>query len=74
MTSTVKSFDELPVMLKASHIKQVLGLSTGKVYQVMHSEGFPTQYFGKPMMVLKSDFIEWLEQNKGQGRRDKGGL
>ena len=68
MTSTIKSFNELPIMLQASHIKQVLGLSTGKAYQVMHSEGFPTQYFGKRMMVLKSDFMEWLEQNKGQSR------
>ena len=68
MIGIITSFDELPVMLQASHIKQVLGLSTGKAYQVMHSEGFPTQYFGKRMMVLKSDFMEWLEQNKGQSR------
>ena len=68
MISTIRSFDELPIMLQASHIKQVLGLSTGKAYQVMHSEGFPTQHFGKRMMVLKSDFMEWLEQNKGQSR------
>ena len=68
MTSIVKNFDELPIMLQASHVKQVLGLSTGKAYQLMHSEGFPTQYFGKRMMVLKPDFIKWLEQNKGQSR------
>jgi len=68
MTSTVKNFDELPVMLQASHVKQVLGLSTGKAYQLMHSEGFPTQRFGRRVMVLKADFIEWLEQNKGQSR------
>ena len=69
MTSTIKSFDELPVMLQASHVQQVLGLSTGKAYEVMNSEGFPTQRFGKRVMVLKTDFIEWLEQNKGQGRK-----
>ena len=68
MVSTVKSFDELPVMLQATHVKQVLGLSTGKAYQLMHSDGFTTQYFGKRMMVLKPDFIKWLEQNKGQSR------
>lgn len=68
MTSTIKSFDELPVMLHANHVKQVLGLSTGKAYELMHSKDFPTQYFGRRVMVLKTDFIEWLEQNKGQGR------
>lgn len=68
MTSTVKNFDELPVMLQAAHVKQVLGLSTGKAYQLMHSEGFPTQRFGRRVMVLKADFIKWLEQNKRQSR------
>lgn len=68
MTSIVKNFDELPVMLHASHVKQVLGLSTGKAYQLMHSEGFPAQHFGRRVMVLKADFIEWLEQNKSQSR------
>jgi len=66
MATDIRSFDELPVMLQANHLKQVLGLSNGKVYQLMHSEGFPTQYFGKRMMVMKSDFIRWLEQNRHQ--------
>ena len=69
MLSTIRSFDELPVMLHASHVRQVLGLSTGKAYAVMNSEGFPAQRFGRRVMVLKADFIEWLEQNKGQGRK-----
>lgn len=60
----VKSFDELPVMLQASHVQQVLGLSTGKAYEVMNSEGFPAQHFGRRVMVLKADFVKWLEQNK----------
>lgn len=68
MVSTIKTFDELPVMLHASHVQQVLGLSTGKAYQVMNSEGFPAQHFGRRVMVLKADFIGWLEQNKNQGR------
>jgi len=68
MANDIRNFDELPVMLQANHLKQVLGLSSGKVYQLMHSEGFPTQYFGKRMMVMKSDFIRWLEQNRQQGQ------
>ena len=68
MTSIVKNFDELPIMLQASHVKQVLGLSTGKAYQLLRSEGFPAQRFGRRVMVLKADFIKWLEQNKGQSR------
>lgn len=71
MNETITSFEMLPVMLQATHIKQVLGLSTGKAYQLMHSDGFPTQYFGKRMMVLKADFIEWLEQNRAKTESDK---
>lgn len=70
MMSSIRSFDELPVMLQASHVKRVLELSTGKTYQLMHSEGFPTQYFGKRVMVLKSDFLDWLEQNKTNSTRE----
>lgn len=58
------SFDDLPPMLQAKHVKLVLGLSTGKVYQIMKSNGFPAQRFGKRIMVLKTDFMDWLEQNK----------
>lgn len=68
MNAIVTNFEMLPVMLQASHVKQVLGLSTGKAYQLLRSEGFPAQRFGRRVMVLKADFIEWLEQNKGQGR------
>lgn len=60
----LQSFDDLPPMLQAKHVRLVLGLSTGKVYQIMKSDGFPTQRFGKRIMVLKSDFLDWLEQNK----------
>lgn len=68
MVSTVKSFDELPRYAPSHPRQAVLGLSTGKAYQLMHSEGFPTQRFGRRVMVLKADFIKWLEQNKGQSR------
>lgn len=60
----LQSFDDLPPMLQAKHVRLALGLSTGKVYQIMKSDGFPTQRFGKRIMVLKSDFLDWLEQNK----------
>ena len=68
MNAIVTNFEMLPVMLQASHVKQVLGLSTGKAYQLLRSEGFPAQRFGRRVMVLKADFIKWLEQNKGQSR------
>lgn len=64
----LRSFDDLPLMLQASHVELVLGLSKGKVYQLMNSEGFPTQHFGRRVMVLKTDFLGWLEQNKNYSR------
>lgn len=64
MKSTVTSFDELPAMLHATHLKMALGLSKGKIYELLNSEDFPTQRFGKRLMVSKTDCLAYLERNK----------
>ena len=71
LNSTIRSFDDLPPVLQAKHVKDVLGLSTGKVYELMNSDGFPAQHFGKRIMVLKTDFMGWLEQNKNTTKISK---
>lgn len=64
MISRLTDFEQLPLMLQAPHLMIALKLSKGKVYQLMHRADFPTQRFGRRMMVRKTDFIEWLEHNK----------
>jgi len=64
MKTTIKSFDELPVMMDAHHLMIALGLSKGKIYALLNSADFPTQRFGKRLMVSKTHVLEYLEQNK----------
>ena len=70
MPTPITSFEALPAVLQASDLQQVLHLSKGKVYQLLASEGFPALCFGKRKMVIKSDFLDWLEQNKTNSTRE----
>ncbi len=70
METTITSFEALPAVLQASDLQQVLHLSKGKVYQLLASEGFPALCFGKRRMVMKSDFLDWLEQNKANNSKE----
>lgn len=70
MSPPITSFEALPAVLQASDLQQVLHLSKGKVYQLLASEGFPALCFGKRKMVVKSDFLDWLEQNKTNSTRE----
>ncbi len=70
METTITSFEALPAVLQASDLQQVLHLSKGKVYQLLASEGFPSLCFGKRKMVVKSDFLDWLEQNKANNSKE----
>lgn len=64
MTSRIKSFDELPVILHADDISSVLGISRALTYQLMRSKGFPTIYVGKRMIVYKDNFIAWVANHQ----------
>lgn len=70
MPTPITSFEALPAVLQASDLQQVLHLSKGKVYQLLASEGFPALRFGKRKMVVKSDFLDWLEQNKSNSTKE----
>ena len=55
------SLDELPAALNAKHIARIFGISRSKAYELLHSEGFPTLFFGKQMVVPRDHFFEWLD-------------
>jgi len=62
ITMRPNNWDELPLVLHASHIRGILGLSKSKTYALMHSSDFPVIFFGKRMVVTKESFTHWLEQ------------
>jgi predicted DNA-binding transcriptional regulator AlpA len=63
--ATVKHPDELPAVLNAKHIQNVLGLSRLKTYEVMNSAGFPALRFGRVIRVPKAAFFRWLDEQAG---------
>ena len=58
----VTSYDQLPVALKADQVAAVLGISRAGAYNLMRSEGFPTLFIGKRMIVPKDKLIDWMNK------------
>lgn len=61
--STIRSYDELPLMLNAKMLAKVLGISEASCYELMHEKGFPTLHVGSRIVVPKSEFIRWIEEH-----------
>ena len=59
------AFENLPNVLSAEQLAQVLGISRAGAYQLLHSEGFPTLRIGKRMLVPRDKLAEWIEKNTG---------
>lgn len=60
MKEIYTSMEQLPIMLNADQLAQVLGISRAGAYQLMHTKGFPTIRIGKRIVVPKQELIDWL--------------
>lgn len=58
------SFDQLPLFLNVKEVKKILGLCSAKVYELFHSEDFPSKTFGRRLLVSRSAFGRWMENQK----------
>lgn len=63
--SIYKSYDELPLMLNAEAIKNVLGISLTSAYELMHEKDFPSIKIGSRIIVPKDKFREWIDKKSG---------
>lgn len=65
---TFTSYDQLPLTLRAEDIAQVLDLSRGGAYALMHRQDFPCIRIGKKCMrVERSAFLAWVAaQSQGK--------
>lgn len=59
--SKYKSFDELPLMLNAEMVADVLGISRAGAYELMNEDSFPSKRIGKRIIVPKDAFQKWLD-------------
>ena len=66
--SIYKSYDELPLMLNAETIKNVLGISLTSAYELMHEEDFPRIKIGSRIIVPKDKFRDWIDKKSGGGK------
>ena len=57
------SFDQLPLALNANQVAAVLGISRAGAYNLMRSQGFPTLFIGKRMVVPKDHLLRWIQQH-----------
>ena len=46
--------------LNANQVAAVLGISRAGAYNLMRSEGFPTLFIGKRMVVPKDRLMDWM--------------
>ena len=54
---------QLPMALNAKQVAAVLGISRAGAYNLMRSEGFPTLFSGKRMVVPKDRLLDWIHSN-----------
>lgn len=64
------TIEELPEILTASNISRYLAVSRGKVYELLKQDptagGIPSFAVGTSRRVIKSDFVDWIEQRKSR--------
>ena len=56
---------QLPMALNAKQVAAVLGISRAGAYNLMRSEGFPTLFIGKRMVVPKDRLLSWMNAQVG---------
>ena len=60
-----KPIEEYPPVLQAQHVRDILGISEAKAYEVLNSSKCPTIRMGKRMVVLRDSFRNYLYANQG---------
>ncbi len=58
----VRSPEELPLILGASDVANILGISRAKAYQLFHRLDFPTLKLDKRLLVRRELFFQWLDK------------
>lgn len=60
--SIYTSYEQLPLMLNAQQVCQVLGISISSAYELMNEKGFPSVRIGNRLIVPKEKLKEWIDR------------
>lgn len=58
------TLENLPDIINAQELQAFLRMSKAGIYNLLHSKDFPTLVIGSRRMVMKQDFIIWLNDHK----------
>lgn len=61
MNTLYTSIDQLPLILNAEQVSQLLGISRAGAYALFHQENFPCVRINKRMLVERDKLLAWLE-------------
>lgn len=56
------SYNDLPVMLTAPEVGEVLGISRAAAYELVRSQGFPKLKIGSRTLIPKDKFLAWIDE------------
>ena len=60
--SKFTSYDDLPLMLSAPEVAEVLGISRAGAYELVSSARFPHMKIGSRILVPKDKFLKWIDE------------
>ena len=56
-------YNDLPLMLSAPEVAEVLGISRAGAYDLVRSAGFPHMKIGNRILVPKDKFLRWIDEH-----------
>ncbi|MBW4083609.1 helix-turn-helix domain-containing protein [Paenibacillus sp. S150] len=59
--SAYKSTSDLPAVLSAKEVQEILGIGERQTYELLNSEQFHIVRVGRMIKVSKDVFLKWLE-------------
>lgn len=59
--------EDYPLILKAEHVAEILGISKRKAYEVMDYTNFPLVRIGRSKRVGRDAFFQWIDNHVKEG-------
>ena len=60
--SKFTDYNDLPLMLSAPEVAEVLGISRAGAYDLVRSTGFPHMKIGNRILVPKDKLLKWIDE------------
>jgi excisionase family DNA binding protein len=65
--ATITDMEGLPAVLTMRHVRQILGVSRGKAYDLAQQPDFPVIRLGRTIRVPRAALMRWIDRQAGAG-------